>query len=328
EIVADHFSRSNTPADAREYWREAAIMASQKFSNAEAVAHLKKALVANENTDDQEVKLSNEIQLREMLYVPLEVVDWGSEEIADNLERLRKLQEARGDSEELLSVLNGICGDHIMGARISDARSVAEDMLLVKHKDSKKLAAVLGNRFIGICDLLSGDFPSAISRLEKTIDLCGQIDQQEVRKYYYADSVLMSQVYIAWCLVLSGEEEKSRKAIQAVTQSANEAVDSHSKMYALCILASIHQSAGDPEGSLMISTRALALAREKGRSYWEAWALIMQGWALAIGGSHIRGIEELEDGIAKYERIGSRQMLPYANLLLADAYCSSGERQR
>jgi class 3 adenylate cyclase/tetratricopeptide (TPR) repeat protein len=325
EIVADHYARSNAPAEAYDFWRRAAIIARQHSANAEAVAHIKNALIANEHTENADARVSNEIQLREMLYVPLEVTDWGSAEIADNLDKLRKLREARGDAEELLSVLNGICGDHIMGGRVSEARKIARKMLRVKRNNTERVAAVLGNRFLGICDFLSANLAGAVSHLEKTIALCSRVEREEVRKYYYADSVLMSRSYIAWSLVLSGEKARAEDAIKVVTRLTAKEIDAHSKTYALCILASIHQSAGNPGESLKNSSQALELAQEYGLRYWEAWAQIMKGWALAVRGGHNQGIEELKGGIAKYERTGSRQMLPYAHTLLADAYCSAGD---
>lgn len=328
EILADHYARSDRPVEAYEFWHRAAIIASQQFANLEAIAHIKNALIANEHTETYEARISNEIQLREMLYVPLEVTNWGSEEIEANLVKLQKLREERGDTEELFSVLNGNCGDHVMAGRVSEARKIARKIVQVKNENLKPVAAVVGSRFLGICEFLSGNFSKAISYLEKTIDACNLVEREEVRKYYYADSVLMARSYIAWALVLSGEGEKAEDAIKIATQLIAKEVDAHSKTYALCILASVHQSADDPANSLQNSSAALALAREHKHRYWEAWAQIMKGWALTARGDHKRGIKELRSGIARYKRTGSIQMLPYAHTLLADAYHRAGDTFR
>lgn len=324
EVLADHYARSNEPAKAYKYWRRAALIARQHSANVEAIAHIKNALIANQHTLDNGTRISNEIQLREMLYVPLEVTHWGSKEIAENLDQLRKLREARGDTEELLSILNGIAGDHVMGGRVSETRKIAHKMLQMAHHDVTPVAGVVGYRFLGICDFLSGRFSDAVSHLEKTIALCATVGREDVRKYYYADTVLMSRCYIAWSLILDGKKVEGDKATTLAIQLAEKETDIHSKMYALCILASIYQSAGYAGECFKVASRALDLSQEYGSRYWEAWAQVMKGWALAAEGGYNQGIEELQGGIAKYAETGSRQMLPYARTLLADAYCRAG----
>ncbi len=325
EIIANHFARSDAPAEALDYWRRAAILARQSSANVEAIALIKNALAANEHLTNAEDRVSNEIELREMLEVSLEVTNFGSMEIADNFLKLRKLREARGDKEELLSVLHGICGDHILGGRVTDARRLARKMLKVAKEKGDQVAAILGNRCLGLCDFLAGDFPGAISHFEKTISLCSQIERDEIKiYYYYADSVLISRALISWSLMLSGQKAAAKKTIHEVIRLTEDEPDVHSKTYALCILASIYESARDPRASLRFASRALELSREHRSHYWEAWAQIMKGWALAIRGRHNQGIGELKEGIAKYKRTGARQMLPYALALLADAFCSAG----
>ena len=113
-------------------------------------------------------------------------------------------------------------------------------------------------------------------------------------------------------MVLSGEKARAENAIKVATQLTEDEADVHSKTYALCILASVHESAGDPDACSRFASRALELSQQHASRYWEAWAQIMKGWALAARGSHYQGIGELIGGIAKYEQTGSRQMLRWA----------------
>ena len=103
----------------------------------------------------------------------------------------------------------------------------------------------------------------------------------------------MSRCYISWALVLSGKKEMAESAIHIARQLTEGQVDAHSRTYALCILSSCYQSACDPSECQKLASRALELSEEFGSRYWEAWAQIMKGWALARGGRHNQGIEEL-----------------------------------
>ena len=262
--------------------------------------------------------------MREMLIVPLEVASWGSMEIPDNLDQLRKLREARGDTEELLSVLHAISSDHIINGRVSGGRNFARKMLEVRGGKEAALAAVLGQRCLGFCEFLSANFGEAITHFEKAIELCDLVDLEELKRHYYASTVLVARAMIAWSLMLAGRVAEAKEAIKVVVELAEDETDLHSKTYALCILSSVYQSAGDAGATQDFATQALDLSQQHQTRYWEAWAQIMKGWALAANDSPNRGIKELTDGIAKYEGTGSRQMLPYARILLADAYCRTG----
>ena len=325
EIIAYHYNRSDAPADALGFWREAAVLALQRSANVEAVSHLRNALIANEHVENADFRVSNEIELREMLHVPLKVARWSSKGNAENLDKLRRLHEARGDTKGLLLVLHGICTDRYIAGRVSEARLLAEKMLQMSGDNGEYVGAVLGSRCLGFCDFLSADFRSSVVHFQKTIESCGRVDRDEIKKYYYADSILTSRAMIAWALVLSGKKAEAKKVTGLVTQMAEDEADIHSKTYAFSILASVHQSAGKPDTSLKFSSQALALSQEHGFRYWEAWAQVLKGWALALRGGHNQGIGDLKDGIVKYEATGARQMLPYACTLLADAYCSAGQ---
>lgn len=324
EVVADHFARSDTPGQAFDFWRQAATLARQRSANVEAIAHIRNALIANDHIEDADAKVGNEILMREMLIVPLEVASWGSMEIPDNLDKLRKLREARGDTEELLSVLHAISSDHIINGRVSGGRNFARKMLEVKGSKEADLAATLGHRCLGFCEFLSANFDEAISHFERAIELCDLVDLEELKRHYYANTVLVARAMIAWSLMLAGRRAEAEEAIELVLEMSEDERDLHSKTYALCILSSVYQSAGDARATQDFATQALDLSQQHQTRYWEAWAQIMRGWALATNDSPNRGIKELTDGIAKYEGTGSRQMLPYARILLADAYCRTG----
>jgi predicted ATPase len=325
EILALHFARANAHAEARDYWQRAAILASQAPANSEAITHINNALIANESIEDNEERVSHEIHLRELLYVSQEATIWGSTEIVNNLERLKALKERRGDSENLLSVLHGLSGCHLIAGRVSDARSLANRLFEITNDSEKYAAAVLGNRLLGVCDLLSAEFDDAVLHFEKTIALSREIDQEKVRRYYHANNLLVSQSLMSWALVLLGEKDSAAKSISLSDQLIQAERDIYSRIYALSVLASACQSADNPKKSLKFAVLALELSQTHASPYWEAWAQILVGWGTATLGKPHEGIEKIRQGISGYQATGSLQLLPYAWTLLADAYCRTGK---
>jgi len=324
EILAYHYSRANYHHEAHDFWRSAAVLARRRSAHREAVAHISEALVSNRQIDSLDVKIENEIELREMLNIALEVTNWGSVELADNRDRLRELVAER-DDDELLWQIHANCGDFILDGRVADARVLGEKMLhWSEDEQENQIASVLGNRSLGLCEFLSADFNRAVPYFESAIKQSQVVEANVMQQHYYANTVLASRSLLAWCLTLAGDNDAAAATSLAVRLAEDEA-DTHSRTYALSILSSVYQCAGDVNKSYACASEALELSRVHESLYWEAWAQIMRGWGLAALGSHQQGILELTEGIASYEKARVRQMVPYANVLLADAYCSASD---
>lgn len=320
ELLALHFYRGKAYKEACKYWWKAAILSSQASANFEAITNIKRAIGANAKSGDNN-KVTNEIELRELMYVAQEATMWGSAEIADNLEQLRALKESRGETEKLLSVLHGLSGCHLIAARVSDARILADRIFEVNNDNEKDVATVLGNRLLGICDFLSAEFENSVSHFENTIAMSRHIDQDVMRKYYHANNLLVSQSMMSWALVFLGGADQAADSLELSENMVQTEKDVYSQVYSLNVLASAFQSAGDPEKSLNLAIKALELSKMHKIRYWEAWAQIMVGWGNAALGRQHQGIHEMKAGIEKYQATGSLQLLPYAWTLLADAFC-------
>ena len=96
------------------------------------------------------------------------------------------------------------------------------------------------------------------------------------------------------------------------------ATDRWSQVYATMILAAACQSIGDVDSCLRLTSRSLPTRRPKA-DYWRAWGGILRGWVNAMSDRGSNACAEIEREIQRYETTGSRQMLPYAKLLLAEA---------
>jgi tetratricopeptide (TPR) repeat protein len=116
----------------------------------------------------------------------------------------------------------------------------------------------------------------------------------------------------------------ARDELAQVQREVGQEDHTFSRCYAESILAAACQAVGDAEGALCAARAALRISRDGIFNYWKAWSRIVEGWAMAQLGEHEQGVATLRRGIDEYAATGSRQILPYALTLLADALRASG----
>lgn len=324
EVLAHHYTCAGLAAEALEFRRRAAVLAIQGSANVEAIAHLQAALEQNAQIESADDRSANEIALRQMLCVPLEARSWGSKQIEENLLRLHQLIKHTGDQEALLSVLHGLCGVHILAGRLFAARKFARRMSKAARQGNDLVFSVLSARSLGMCAFFLGDLASARAHFDTVISLCDGAVRDQARSHYVASPDVVAHCMSAWADLLLGDSAGAERHVEAALGLVEARGHVFSRIYAFSVLASYHQARDDADAALRFATLAMALSRENNNSYWEAWAQIVEGWALAAGGEHDHGIAELTEGIERYTATGSRLILPYAQALLADACWRAG----
>jgi tetratricopeptide (TPR) repeat protein len=88
--------------------------------------------------------------------------------------------------------------------------------------------------------------------------------------------------------------------------------------------AAVAQAIGDVETVLADATETLAVAEDRGFSYWIAWATALKGWAIAAQGRREDGLLLLEDGLMQYHATGSELFVPHCRMLMADILARAG----
>lgn len=323
EILAYHFEAAGDQMKACAYWRLSAAAAQQSSASKEAVAHIQSALRANEKMPEGSGRQDREIELREMLLVPLEVTRWGSQEIAENLERLRVLHRTSGDDDRPLAVLHGLAGYHIIGGRVRLARGLSDE-ILDWHGPNHRVSRTLGLRLRGFCQFLSAFFEEAIADFEEVKSICKRVDSEEISHYYHADSALVAQCMICWALAL----QQSQALFDAAAVEAEVLIDrsgSHwDQLYCLHLLASAYQCIGDVTNCQRILSRVMPMAEEAKSDYWIGWGSVLRGWAVAMTSDDDPNVSVIEEGLKRYVSTGSRQLVPYAKTLMADVHLKAG----
>ena len=85
-----------------------------------------------------------------------------------------------------------------------------------------------------------------------------------------------------------------------------------------------HQYRREPEIVRTYAEASIALAAEYGFSEWMSWGRFHRGWAMAELGELEKGVTEMEEGIAGFERIGGVPRKQFAQVMLAQGYHGLG----
>ena len=89
---------------------------------------------------------------------------------------------------------------------------------------------------------------------------------------------------------------------------------------ALAYAAMLHQFRREPTEVRARADAARSICTEHGFSYYDAWAAIMNGWAVAEDGDVEDGIARVRVGVRDLRATGAELRLPYYLGILADLY--------
>src|SRR5208282_5397416 len=86
------------------------------------------------------------------------------------------------------------------------------------------------------------------------------------------------------------------------------------------VMCWLHQYRREPEITRTHADTALALANEHGFPEWISWGMYHRGWAIAELGEVEKGVAEMKEGIAGFERLGGVPRKQFALAMLAQGY--------
>lgn len=322
DILAWHFSEAGQHAKACAYWKDAALAAHKSSADREAVACIESALGCVDRLNENRERLDREIDLRETLRVPLVKAKFGSKEIEDNLLRLRALRDRRGDIEDLLGVLHGLSSYYIIRAKLSSAEQIAEE-ILERYGAQRDVPRLLGLRLKGICRFWSDDLEVAERVFEEAIELNQHCDRLEIKKFYHADTEIISRGMLCWILSFEGPSARLTHELQAAEDAAAKS-EPWNQAYAYSLMAAALQNLGSADACLQMTSKVIDISEEHEFEYWMSWCLVLNGWATVQLSDAHAGCERLREGIDRYAATGSVLFLSYARPLLADCLRTAG----
>jgi len=125
------------------------------------------------------------------------------------------------------------------------------------------------------------------------------------------------RAHVDWHL---GFADTALRAAQDAIDLAHRLVHPFSLAVALAYAAMLHQFRREPTEVRARADAARSICAEHGFSYYDAWAAIMNGWAVAEEGDVDDGIARVRVGVRDLRATGAELRLPHYLGILADLY--------
>ncbi|MDP3796182.1 MAG: adenylate/guanylate cyclase domain-containing protein [Polaromonas sp.] len=326
--LAHHFSRSGNTPKAIEYLHCAGRQAVQRSADAEAVAHLTKALALLGTLPDTPERTRQELELQITLGPALMATKgFAAPEVEATYTRALALCRQLGETIQLFPALLGLRTFYQVRGKLRSARELGEQLLTLARGAQDPALLVPAHRALGTSLLSLGELEPARVQLEQALALYDPQQHHSPAFFYGSEPGVAGLAFVALDLWLLGYPEQALARSQAALALAQTLSHPPASASALIFAAELHLQRREAQPMRELVEAVLALASEHGFPLWLTYGTILSGWALAEQGRAAEGIERMQQGLSAYRATGAELWQTHFLALLADAYGKAGQTE-
>jgi predicted ATPase len=328
--LAHHFERAGDTFRAVRYLLLAGNRARRMSANQEAQAHLSRGLqLVQAFPEDSLERVAFELGLQAALGATLIALQgYASAEVGQAFARARELCRAMHDPPGVMPVLLGLALYYLATGAIEPAQEEGE-RLLALAEGAGDHAYLLGcHVLLAATTAYLGQSDIAQQHCEQVLALYRPVEDRDMGFQQGQDPAVVALSYRAWLVWRLGYPEQAAADAAEAVALAERIGHPFSQALALGFAAITDHFRSDWTAAQAHAEQALALARREHFPFWEAMAQQMLGTSLARRGHSRAGIALLQQGMAAWEKAGTRLGVPMFTLSLAEAYFAAGNRGR
>jgi predicted ATPase len=308
---------------AAEYFRLAAVNAAHVGASHEAITLAKRGLTLLEKMSANPERGRQELSLRMTLGGPLTLARFGAAETRENYVRAQQLCSDLGDTAQLLPALWGLWLSDLAEAKLQEARELARQILDIAEQDKDPARLVAAHWAMGTTLGNLGEIAPAKSHFERGIELYNPKQHDYYATVYGFDPGVACRVELGGrFLWLLGYPDRALQMLREAQELARSLAHPPSVTFALTFEAVLRQLRGEATECMACADQVLG--DEQSPSNMRAWATMCRGWALASGGDIAPGLEQINQGIAAHQAIGSPMGRPHFLAVLAQTLARVG----
>ena len=327
ELLAHHYTEAGLSEQAVHYWQHAGQRASARSAHAEAISHLTQGLEVLKTLPDSCTRAQQELGLQNTLGpVLMAIRGWAAPEVEATYARARALCQQVGETPQLFPALMGIGTFYMASGKLQTARELREQLLSLAQRQQEPALLLHAHLALGAILLWLGELAQARMHLEQGIRL---YDQNPSHSPSFAgdDPGVSGRRLVALALWLLGYPDQALRRNREALTLAQELSQPFSLAFVLSQAALLHQLRREEQAAQEQAEAVLSLAREQGFSRWEAWGIVMGGWALAAQGQRAEGIVQIRQGLAAWQATGQELGRVSFLALLAETYGKAGQAE-
>jgi class 3 adenylate cyclase/predicted ATPase len=310
EVLAWHLTAAGLAERAIPYWRRAGESAAGRSDNAEAVAHLSKALELLGTLPDTPERTEEELALRLAIGGPLIAAKgYAAPEVEQTYGRASALCGQLGRSAELFPVLRGLWNCYLVRGELRRAHDLAERLVGLAEEQEAPLRRALARRALGTTLFCLGRFTEAARELDQGIasdDAIANWDDPTHLLLYTERAGVVCRLYSAWALWFLGFPDRALERVETGLALGRRLAHANSLAFAQIFAALLHLFRREFDVAQGQAEAAIEIASEHRLPQWLAQATMCRGFALVGLGQQAEGIGQLRTGLAGWNATGCR----------------------
>jgi predicted ATPase len=321
ELLAHHLTAAGHADRAIDFWLRAGQLAVGRSANREAISHLTTALEMLGNRPPTDEQLCRELEVQIALGPPLTATrGFAAPEVETAYARAEHLARRCGHRRHLGRALRGLCYVHHVRAHILRVSELCSELVELTEQGDDLVMQADAHNALAFNLFHQGDYRSAREHLEISSAKIVQAGDPANALSHGVNIHVFGRAYRAHVDWHLGFADTALRSMQDAIDLAHRLVHPFSLAVALAYAAMLHQFRREPTEVRARADAARSICTEQGFSYYDAWAAIMTGWAVAEEGDVEDGIERVRVGVRDLRATGAELRLPHYLGILADLY--------
>ena len=324
ELLAQHFAQAGLADIGCTYYERAGDRAAARSNFAEAVAHFRAARTQVGQLTESPDQSRRELALLLKLGPGLAILKGQQDpELEAVYERACKVGATLSDQAGVFKGTWGLWYTALVGRNLEKARDRAQELVTLGRQspDADLLLEAFHCRWSTA--FFRGDVATALKDSREGVERYDRAQHSWMGAVFGGhDPGVCAHNIQATTLCLSGITGQAKRCVEQALSLAEILKHPHSLAHALQNGMITQQLAGDHEALDRIAQRAIELADKYNFPPQRAHALILSGWAHAVGQDSDEGLEVMEAEYARAVAIGP--LFRYYAMLLAEARAKFG----
>ncbi|HXW00943.1 MAG TPA: hypothetical protein VEC93_21200, partial [Anaerolineae bacterium] len=241
--------------------------------------------------------------------------------------RARVLCQQLNQADALGPILWGLFTFHFVRSDLRQACNLGEELFALAQEQQNPAFLQQAHYALGgaLCSL--GEFEESLKHFEQGIALYELNQHQAQVATFGVDLGVFCQAWSTHSMWHLGYLDQSLHKSYAAVTLAKTLGHPFSQALAMAYAAMLFQFSRNSKLVQEWAAATIDFCAEHGVGYYDNWATILHGWALAEQGSFTEGIDQMQKGLADFRESNSEARLPYYLTLFAEAYGNAGQVQ-
>jgi class 3 adenylate cyclase/predicted ATPase len=241
------------------------------------------------------------------------------------LERAEALGEPPEDPLAPFSVLYGFWVANYVAFNRDALRALAAQFLALAQKQSAAVPIMIGHRLMGPSLLNTGAIAEGRAHLDRAMALYDLREHRQLAMQFGLDNGVTILSWRALALWLLGYPDGAAADMKDALQNARQIGYAGTLMFALNFTLLTQFNLGKHAEAKAQADELVALADQKGATFWKSFGMLFKGCAFAFTGESSEAVQTIESAMIVFRSTGSIVLAPFHLSQLAKAHAVLGQ---